>query len=181
MRKYLCLICLLYPAYAWNLFSSEDTNDSFQKAELKHSARTNQTPPKCLSRKEQSKQNRFTCPKVNELYKQGMRWKTDSGWKGYQDSFSDNIRGFMGAQWKGVGIGRVICIYSSDDNNEFPIQIATTKLVQRPDYPLWDDEPNKDLLNCVSKKGNTCDCQFSFYIEKKETDIDKIISSIDKK
>lgn len=180
MRKYLYLIALVYPACAWNLFSSE-SQEPLQKAEIIGSTRTNQTPPKCLSRREQAKKNRFTCPKVNELYKQGMRWKTDSGWKGYQDSFADNIRGFLGAQWKGVGIGRVICIYSSDDDNEFPIQIATTQLVKRPEYPLWEDNSQKDLLNCISKTANPCDCQFSFYIEKKETDIDKIVSSIEKK
>jgi|GEM_PF-2438816 hypothetical protein len=180
MYSFLLFLCL-FPIHvqAWNIFSSPPI-DSVKKAEYSR-PRRDETPPPCLSRKEKIALNRFACPSVNELYKQGMRWKTDSGWKGYQDSFATEISGFMGAQWKGVGIGRVICLYSPKDQNEFPIQLSTTQLVKRPVHAKWENEPKKDLLNCISNTSNSCDCQFSYYIEKQETDIDKIVEGIEKK
>lgn len=167
--------------FAWNSFSSSSLpNDTIKKAEY-HTPERDSKPPVCLRRhKEQIRNNRYTCPRVNELYKDGMRWKTDTGWNGYQDSFASEIASFMGAQWKGVGIGRVICLYNSTDDNEFPIQIATTKLINRPPHAYWENEPNKDFINCISKASDPCDCQFSYYIENKEQDVNKIIDSLEK-
>ena len=179
---YILLLCLASQSFAWSLFSSESNQpDAIKKAEYHTPNTRDSSPPPCLSKKRQEKENRFTCPSPRELYKQEMRWQTDSGWKGYQDSFAHKISHFMGAQWKGVGIGRVICLYKSDDENDFPIQIATTALIRRPVYAYWDHNPNADLLNCISKNSDPCDCQFSFYREAKETDVDKIITGIEKK
>lgn len=175
----LLLLSLADHSHSMSYFSS-GTKDEIIKAEYQASERDS-TPPKCLSKKEQVKQNRYTCPSIKELYKTNMRWKTDNGWQGYQDSFANEIKSFMGAQWKGVGIGRVICIYSPKDDNEFPIQIATTQLIIRPEYAYWENNPKSDEINCKSSTSNPCDCQFSFYKEEKETDIDKIVESIKKK
>lgn len=179
---HILLFFLMDHLLAWSLFSSESTEaETIDRAEYHTPEKQQGEPPACLSEKEQERQNRFTCPSVRELYKKNMRWRTDTGWKGYQDSFANKISHFMGAQWKGVGIGRVICIYKSDDENDFPVQIATTELVSRPVYAYWDNHPNSDLLNCISKNSDPCDCQFSFYKVEKETNIDEIISGIEKK
>lgn len=179
MLVLLLLSLLTPPSYSMSYFSSE-TKDEMIKAEYQASERDSQ-PPKCLSKKQQVIENRYTCPTINELYKQNMRWKTDSNWQGYQDSFATKIRSFMGAQWKGVGIGRVICLYNPEEENEFPIQIATTQLIIRPNYAYWDDNPKSDEINCKSSTSNPCDCQFSFYQEKKETNIETIVEGIKKK
>lgn len=180
MFYYTLLLLTFCPSEAWNIFSSESSQDSFKRAEYNAPERTD-PPPKCLKYRDQIKENRFTCPQARELKKEGLRWGTMSGWRGYQDSFATDIKHFIGAQWKGVGVGRVICIYQSTDQNEFPIQLASDRLAHRPTYSRWENNTNKNLLNCISKKGDPCDCQFSYYIEEKEEDVDKIIESIPKK
>jgi hypothetical protein len=176
---YLVIILLsMNTVHAWDFFTSPKKPSA--RAQL-HSTPRDGPPPLCLSKQQQQLQNRYPCPHPRELYKQNMRWNTDSGWKGYQNSFSDNISHFMGVQWKGVGVGRVYCMYQPEDSSEFPIQITTTSLIIRPDTAHWENAPHQDSINCISKKNDPCDCQFSIYIEEKEDDLDAIISGIKKK
>lgn len=179
MKKSLLILFTFSSTFAWNLFSSPPVDD-IKKAEYQ-APKIYSKPPVCLSKRQQVLKNRHTCPAINELYKKGMRWRTDSAWKGYQDSFAEKIVTFKGAQWKGVGIGRVICIYGSNDSNEFDIQIANSSLIKRPYFAYWENNTSKDVINCLSKRSNPCDCQFSFYVEEKETDLDVIIQGIKKK
>ena len=86
----------------------------------------------------------------------------------------------MGAQWKGVGVGNIYCIYQPEDETEFPIQVTVSQLISRPETAKWDNAPSIDILNCVSTSSDPCECQFSFYIEEETEDIDDIIRSIDK-
>lgn len=179
---YTILMLFVSQAYAWNFFSSESDQpeDTFRKAEL-YEAERRKSPPICLSRQQQVKQNRYTCPLPKDLYKNGMRWTSDGGWKSYQDSFSSEINAFMGAQWKGVGVGRIICLYKSNDPNDFSIQLANTVLITKPNYPMWENNPGASTLNCISSRANPCDCQFSLYTKDEETDLDTIIKNLKKK
>ena len=163
--------------YAWDLFSSSPPPRARAAPPItQHKG----PPPICLSNEQKQKQNRYTCPKVNELYQKGLRWRTDSGWKSYQESFSSNISHFMGAQWKGVGVGNIYCIYQPEDPTEFPIQVTISQLISRPDTARWDDAPSRDVLNCISQTNDPCECQFSYYVEEETGDIDDIISGIEK-
>ena len=170
------LLLMVSPAHAWDFFSSPPPP---ARAKAPDSRPRSGPPPVCLSSAQQSKQNRYTCPDPSELYKSGMRWKTDSGWQSYQNSFSAEVSHFMGAQWKGVGIGQIYCIYQPKDSADFPIQLSIKPLITRPVYAYWEDAPKKDIINCLSDKNDPCDCQFSKYIEE-ELDPDKVLLEIEK-
>lgn len=176
-----CMALSIYYSVAWNPFSSQEPAEAAPTQKAEHIAPTEQVaPPECLSLPEQKAQNRFTCPQPDSLYKDGMRWKSGNGWKSNQESFSDSIAAFMGAQWNGVGVGTVICIYKPSDTNDFPIQLANTALVQEPNTAYWEAKQEGQVINCVSRNENVCDCQFSLYTEKAEEDVNEIISSIKK-
>ncbi|MEC7030844.1 MAG: T4SS-associated protein EirA [Pseudomonadota bacterium] len=182
MRNYILFTSVFWVlitpySFAWDLFSSPPPK---AKPVVIPTQKRTEPPPVCLSRKQQSLQNRFTCPQANELYQSKMQWKTDSGWTGYQKSFAKGISHFMGAQWKGVGVGQIYCIYQPDDPSEFPIQLTSETLYSRPDYAMWENSPSKDVINCISGQNDPCDCQFSRYIEQKDDNIDDIIFNIEK-
>lgn len=177
MRTLLLIILFINAplTQAWSLFKTASNNP---QAESTTHNRSN--PPICLSPVEQSKQNRYRCPEANELYKIGMQWKTDSGWTSHQKSFTKSISHFMGAQWKGIGIGRLYCLYQPADPADFPVQLTIKSLAKRPEYAYWEHAPNQDTLNCISKQNNPCDCQFSLYEEENNEDVDEILMSIKK-
>lgn len=172
------VVSLAAQSQAWDFFSSPPPKP---KAAVIESQEREGPAPLCLSKQQQEKQNRFTCPDAKELYQLKMQWKTDSGWTGYQKSFSKGISHFMGAQWKGVGIGQMYCIYQPDDPSEFPIQLTSKTLYSRPDTAYWENAPSKDSINCISKQNDPCDCQFSRYIDTNQQDTDDAIFGIEKK
>lgn len=176
MYLWIPLILLPSSVLAWDWFSPPPPPKKVEVVVVPHSG----PPPICLSNEQRVKQNRYTCPEVKELYRKDMRWQTDSGWKGYQKSFSDDLSYFMGAQWKGVGVGNIYCIYQPSDPTEFPIQLTLSQLIERPETARWDDADHLDVLNCISKNGNPCECQFSHYIQEEEQDLENIIYSIEK-
>ncbi len=163
-------------ALAWNLFSSPPP----AKIEEQTIPLFAGDPPACLSIRDQYEKNIFRCPEISELEKDGLKWKTSKGWKSYQDSFATEIAKFLGAQWKGVGLGRVICIYEASDSRDFPIQISSERLIHRPSLPRWENNPESNLINCISLNGSTCECPFSYYIPKEETDLETIIQGLKK-
>ncbi len=67
-------------------------------------------------------QNNY-CPTVNKLTKQGMRWDGPGGWKSYSDSFVKQTKYFIGAQWIGINVGKIICLYRGDDSLTFPVAL----------------------------------------------------------
>ena len=177
MYAWITLVLLTSSVYAWDLFSSPPPKRAqAPQAITQHDG----PPPICLSKEQRVKQNRYTCPSINELYRNNLKWQTDTGWKGYQESFSAKISHFMGAQWKGVGVGNVYCIYQPEDDTEFPIQVTLSQLISRPNVANWDNAPSNDVLNCISRSNDPCECQFSYYIEEEIEDIDDIIGSIEK-
>lgn len=176
MLYILAIIALSAPVHAWDWFSPSKAPARVATIE----SRPRPGPaPICLSKTQQSKQNRYTCPAAEELYKDGRRWKTDSGWKSHQNSFTDGISHFMGAQWKGIGIGMIYCIYQPTDPADFPVQLTIEPLAIRPEFAFWEDAPKKDSLNCISQN-DPCMCQFSLYIEDTNRDVDEILFEIQK-
>ncbi|MDC3181015.1 T4SS-associated protein EirA [Gammaproteobacteria bacterium] len=171
--RLLLLLCPL--SLAWNIFSSPEKQAQPQTETVTIFPGE---PPACYSKREQFEKNTFRCPEPSELIKDGLKWRTQKGWKGYQDSLATEISKFLGAQWKGVGLGRIICIYAAADSRDFPIQISSERLVQRPTLPRWEDNPKSNLINCISINGSTCECPFSYYIAEEEQDLDTIIKNL---
>ncbi len=132
-------------------------------------------PLPCLSFNEQVKNNMFYCPKPDELYLKDNIWHTKDGWKSYEVSFATAVTSFSGAQWQGYNVGRVICLYTGEQQNDFPVQITMNSLVHAPTKPVWQNI--KENYNCVSVSGNVCDCPFS-YVKTKHEDIDEVIKQL---
>ncbi|MCP8352291.1 T4SS-associated protein EirA [Candidatus Synchoanobacter obligatus] len=180
MRRFLhigILIGLSSSAFAWDLFSSPPP-----KKKVSEDIVTIRPgpPPTCLPKKQQEQTNRYTCPSAKELYRSGMKWKTDSGWQSFQESFSEGISHFKGAQWKGIGVGRIYCIYQPSDPTEFPVQLTISPLISQPTTAYWEDVPSRSILNCLSPHSDPCDCQFSYYIDDEEVSSKGHILDIEK-
>lgn len=117
----------------------------------------------------------FYCPQPAELVKNGLYWGTAlGGWKGYSESFDASITSFLGAQWVGVNVGKMICIYKGNLAISFPVTIQNDILAQAPAEGLW----GKDLggyRNCHST--NIADCPF--VVKSQSVNMNQIYQSID--
>ncbi len=162
--------------HAWNLFSPPPPKAQIQTPQA---SIFEGEPPKCLSKRQQFEQNLYRCPEPSELKKVGLKWQSGTTWRGYQDSFAQEISKFLGAQWKGVGVGRAVCLYETNDTSDFPVQISSQSLIERPSLPRWENNPSASIINCISRNGSTCECPFSYYIED-EQDLDDVIKSLEK-
>lgn len=97
------------------------------------------------------------CPKPNELVKKDGKWEstTKIRWLSYESSFASDIAFFMGAQWQGVKVGPMSCIYQSSDSNVFPITLQNNHMFQIPTQANWyAGEDN--MVNCVSNDVTDC-------------------------
>ena len=136
------------------------------------------------------------CPQVSELKlnPKTNEWKTDSDWNSTAGSFSRSVTSFLGAQWKGVELGYLLCLYQGPNKNEFPIGMHRNMVIQSPEKLLdnlspkgadyknpWNVKEKKTqvTMDCYSKNSNPCDCPFIEYVEKKES-VDEIVGSIQK-
>jgi hypothetical protein len=115
------------------------------------------------------------CPKPSDLIKNGMFWGTaHGGWKSYSESFDNSISSFIGAQWAGVSVGKMICIYKGNLAMSFPITIQNDSIAQTPSGALW----GKDLggyRNCHST--NPADCPF--IVKSQSVNMSQIYNSLD--
>ncbi|MBT4803405.1 MAG: hypothetical protein HON78_00195 [Legionellales bacterium] len=97
------------------------------------------------------------CPEANQLIKKGLNWKSTTNivWKSSEASFGDEISHFSGAQWQGVKVGPMICIYESKTKGVFPIEVQNNHLFEQPTQKNWSvGEDN--YLNCVSNNIKDC-------------------------
>jgi hypothetical protein len=105
------------------------------------------------------------CPLAKELTRNGMQWSVGSKWKSYSDSFVKEIASFIGAQWVGVKVGKIICIYRGKDNGDFPVALEETKshIIQEPTSASWSNfAQGRKMCN----SSNVFDC--AFYIKPEE-------------
>ncbi|EKE01766.1 MAG: hypothetical protein ACD_21C00058G0012 [uncultured bacterium] len=64
------------------------------------------------------------CPQVGELTKQNDVWGTpDNKWRSFTHSSAKKILNFLGAQWVGVKVGKIICLYQTDEAVSFPLAV----------------------------------------------------------
>ena len=108
----------------------------------------------------ESRKMTLYCPAVDQLKldKEKNRWKADGGWKSYQPSFGHKVSNFIGAQWNGVQLGNVICIYQAKDKYTFAIQLMYNKVVVQPEGRNWN-QVKSNIFNCYSTQQK--DCAFS--------------------
>lgn len=117
------------------------------------------------------------CPKVENLHKDLKKktWGNKHGWKSYETSFANDISTFLGAQWQGVKIGNISCLYKSKEGLTFPIILHYSRLVYEPSGKNW----GKNLggyMNCKSHQQK--DCIFKPKAKLKTNDIYKEASML---
>lgn len=99
----------------------------------------------------------MTCPKISEIHKNPKKrtWGNKHGWKSYDASFSEHIDSFLGAQWQGVRVGNVVCLYKPKEGLTFPIVLHYSRLTYEPAGKGW----GKNLggyVNCKSHHQKDC-------------------------
>ncbi len=62
------------------------------------------------------------CPRASQLIRKDMWWGYGS-WRSYDQSFVRKIKAFVGAQWIGVGVGTMICVYKGEQATSFPVTV----------------------------------------------------------
>jgi hypothetical protein len=119
------------------------------------------------------------CPEPNTLQKDGGWWKVDNIWKSDSQSSGKKIKSFLGAQWMGVKIGKIICLYTEEEKFAFPVALVTLQavLVFSPTASIWM-ETKKGYKNCVSR--NVLDCPFMQQKVTEEVDVYEQIKYKDK-
>src|SRR3990167_2770190 len=79
-----------------------------------------------------------TCPPIQALTKnQKMEWSAKGGWKSYGTSFVEKIASFSGAQWNGVNLGQIICVYNGKEKTDFPVLLVYHTLAIEPQENGW--------------------------------------------
>ena len=110
------------------------------------------------------------CPHVAELVKTNLKWSTKNGkWKSHEESFAKEIEYFKGAQWVGIIVGQVICLYQGKESFDFPIALESTRtlLVLEPQGGAWKQR-TPDRKSCSSN--NIINCLFT--VQKDDPNID---------
>lgn len=110
------------------------------------------------------------CPQAKELVKKEDIWATaDNKWRNFTHSSATKVLSFLGAQWVGIKVGKIICLYKTNEAVAFPLAIEHTssqpilepakfgwsslvsnrkfcKSVNIADCPYFT-EPQKDIIN----------------------------------
>lgn len=117
------------------------------------------------------KEKLYYCPSVSELVKSNLRWSAREGnWKSFSQSASTEVDYFLGAEWKGVNIGKIMCLYQGKGSFDFPIVLEPTKStpILEPTFLAWIKSQSGSKL---CKSVNIADCPFSVSKEENNTDI----------
>lgn len=117
------------------------------------------------------------CPPISTLRKNPikMNWTAPGGWKSYDISFIEKVSKFLGAQWNGVNIGQITCVYSAAKKHVFPIKLIFHTLALEPSDGKW----TKNLggyRDCFSIKQKNC--AFKVRTKPKPKDIYKEAESL---
>lgn len=106
---------------------------------------------------QQSSPPLLTCPEISQLKLNPIsrRWgDKHKAWRSYTDSFTPSLKQFLGAQWQGVKVGSVFCLYRGEKMT-FDVSLQYHGLVAEPTTGNW----SKNLggyRNCISKDLNQC-------------------------
>jgi len=122
----------------------------------------------------QPKQELLYCPAPEELTRSGLWWRAGKVWKSYNESFVQHIQEFSGAQWIGVKVGKIICLYKGEEKLTFPVALETIHpiLVPMPTGDNWTTT-KQGYKQCISD--DVKDCPFTQQKAEEVSDIYKQI------
>lgn len=106
------------------------------------------------------------CPNSEDLFKQGVYWATKDGkWRNYTPSSADKIINFIGAQWAGIRIGKVICLYQTNEAVAFPLAVeqVTSQGASEPSGLGWSSSSGNHRF---CKSASIADCGFYYEVPK---------------
>ncbi|HVV69863.1 MAG TPA: T4SS-associated protein EirA [Gammaproteobacteria bacterium] len=96
------------------------------------------------------------CPPIEALTRNlDNTWSAPGGWKSHSPSFLNSVTQFVGAQWIGVNLGEVICIYTKSGKNRFPINLQRPNLVVSPVGGGWTADKG-GYKDCISNDPKQC-------------------------
>lgn len=130
--------------YAWHAFYA-----------LKEPEKKPEAKPAVQQPAAQLTKDHHFCPKPSALVRKGQLWEAPGGWRSYTASFVKNIAGFGGAQWIGIRVGKIICLYKGKVADTFPVTLERDNLAHSPEDFRW----GKDLggyKNCHSSDVEQC-------------------------
>jgi hypothetical protein len=122
----------------------------------------------------QPKEELLYCPKPEELTRSGPWWRAGEVWKSYNQSFVEHIQEFSGAQWIGVKVGKIICLYKGAEKLTFPVALETVHpvLVPMPTGDNWTTT-KEGYKQCISD--DVMDCPFTQQKPEEISDVYKQI------
>lgn len=78
------------------------------------------------------------CPSVEKLTRDEYNfWHAPGDWKSNTPSFDSTLDAFIGAQWVGVNLGEIICVYQKGAGKSFPVTLQRRILVFAPQGGQW--------------------------------------------
>ena len=79
-------------------------------------------------------------------------WFASGGWRSYGITFVKSIDTFIGAQWAGVNVGQVTCLYQGSPKGTFVVKLVSNGLYHAPQKTVdnhWG-KPQAGYINCKS-------------------------------
>ena len=96
------------------------------------------------------------CPAVEELYRNdNQTWSAPGGWKSSNPSFMHSLEQFVGAQWVGVNVGDVLCIYAKNGRPDFPVTLQKQIITISPTGGQWSVDQG-GYKDCKSNDVEQC-------------------------
>ncbi len=123
------------------------------------------------------------CPHISQAKKNSItqKWKAqtkDGTWKSYQTSFATNLTQFIGAQWNGVGVGQVTCVYKAEQRFKMegnltiqpalPVLLVFHTLTFQPTKGKWKLSP-QGVYNCYSYHKHNC--PFKIHMQQQKQNV----------
>lgn len=119
----------------------------------------------------------LTCPPPSALVRdpKTLLWSTPRGdWKSYAPSFSKHASAFAGAQWQGVKVGNLFCLYQGDAMT-FTLSLQFYALTEEPNTGKWETNVN-GIRNCHAATPE--DCPFVPVSQPQQLDIQQELQQI---
>ena len=121
----------------------------------------------------------LSCPQPAALTKnlQTNRWSALNGnWKGTTTSLASQIKGFVGAEWQGINLGQIFCIYKGVPAQTFAIAITYHTLAVTPQKGRWTGNKHHNLYKCISNQIK--ECLFQVRMKPKALSLDQQLAQI---
>jgi hypothetical protein len=97
-----------------------------------------------------------TCPRLESLVQDSqMKWGAPGGWKSSDPSFVRSLTQFIGAQWSGVNVGEVLCLYIKSGRSDFPVTLRKQIIVLSPTGGGWSADKG-GYKDCTSTDIREC-------------------------